>query len=294
MYTWFQNLNDNPRRPKLFYFRGSFGPDYRKTWLKYEFCSGPALKLKYSHGDACDNSYSSQLCIGLFFFTAYLTFFLPRSWYFKRVYGLPENCQFLVDDREYGFYFYNWAFVWSWHAKKNESSRQDPWWMHQYIHIDDIFLGKRETLRDELTSIQNVAFKMGEKTFVMDEIKWVEHRSFRRYIPYFLYHHTYMIVDMKINKPPSFSGKGENSWDCGDDGIYGSHQAWRHARPTWQNRDAMAKLAVNLYVDSVMNSTRRYGGSNDEATGINRDSVYKYIGPIRDATGGVQAEAVFE
>jgi len=258
MNHWFQNLNDN--RKKLFHFRGSFqDKDYRKNFLKYEICSGPNLKLRYG----CSED-GPQWTIGLFFFTAYLT-----SPFLK----IP----FLNSGREYGFYFHEWAFVWSWHSKRFESSSQDPWWMSQYIHLDDLVLGKPERLEHEICEISDVYFKIGNKEFKMDSIVWEENRTFRRHIPYTLYHRTFYSVKMEIKDPPIYSGKGENFWDCGDDGSYGLSAPWNFERPMWDKRDQSAEKAVRYYVDHVMKSVARYGGSTSER-GIRKDLAFEYFG----------------
>lgn len=286
MRFWYQNLKKEDREKKLFNFRGSVGPDdYRKTWFRYQLCSGPSFKLKYQHGEADDGGPSSMLILGFFFFTAYITFYLPERFYFtkKCIATWEGNREFyLIEGREYGFYFYNWAWVWSFHAKINESNSKDPWWMRQYIHIDELILGKTESLKDDLVSIDNVKFMLGDKEFNMDSIKWVRYRRFRRFIPYVLFHRTWYSVDMKIDKPPMRAGKGENSWDCDDDGAFGVHRGWEYEMPTWQNRDACAKLAVDLYVSDFFKDVKRYGGGSDSDRGIQRDAAYKYIGVIRE------------
>jgi len=279
MYNFFQNLNESKK--KLFHFRGAFARDYNSRIFSYEVYTGPALKLKYQHGEAEDLDASSRLTIGLFFITVCLSFYLPDSWYFKRkcVATWDNGREFyIVRGREYGFYFYNWAFVWSWHNKINESSAKDPWWMRQYIHLDELIIGKLERLEDSLIEAENIWFKLGDKEFVMDSIKWERNRSFRRFIPYSLFHRTWYSVKMDIKKPPMVSGKGENSWDCGDDGTFGLSAPWRFdIIPNWTNRQECIRLAIQYYVDGVLKDAFRYGGSSSER-GVNRDSVYSYIG----------------
>lgn len=276
MNFWFQNLNENKKQ--LFAFRGSVGRDWNKTWFSYEFSSGRNLALKYTHGD--DDGLPSRLRLGLGFFTIYLSFSLPKSWYFKRkcIATWDNNREFwITDEREYGFYFYRWAFVWSWHKRPHESSRRDPWWSSAYIHIDDLILGKPECLTDELGSIEDVFFEVGEKEFKMDKIKWDKTRRFRRRIPYSLFHRTFYGVQMEIENPPMIAGKGENSWDIDDDGSFGMSAPWDGPRVTWKNRDECAEIAVRYYVNSALKDARRYGsGSGDR--GISRDDSFQYIG----------------
>jgi hypothetical protein len=255
---WFQNLNE--KKHKLFYFRGSISSsDNNKKYLKYEFSSGRSLKLKYSYGDD-----GPQWTLGLLFFTVYLT---------SPIFRVPS----ISTGRDYGFYFYEWAFVWSWHARQFEHNSSDQWWMHQYFRIDDFFLGKPESLIDELGKEENIWFKIGDKEFKMDSIKWTRGRSFRRHIPYSLFHKTWYSVNMEIEKPPMHSGKGENSWDCGDDGCFGLSAPWNFEPPKWSTTKESAKLAVQYYVEHVLKDAKRYGVSSGER-GIRADLAWEYIG----------------
>lgn len=76
------------------------------------------------------------------------------------------------------------------------------------------------------------------------------------------------------------SGKGENSWDCDDDGTYGLYCCWDKSLPipTWQNTEECLELAVNMYVKGVLKDARRYGTTDKENRGFNLEDVYTYIG----------------
>lgn len=285
MYTWFQNLNEAQTR--LFHFRGSVGAKYNRIWFRYEICSGPSIRLKYQHGEAGDSG--STVSIGLFFITLYLSFSLPDNWYFKRkciaTWENPQREFYLTEGREYGFYFFEWAFVWHFHAKVMESSSSDPWWMHAYICLDELIFGKWELICDEMSRAENEFFKIGNKEFKMDSIQWMRNRRFRQFIPYSFYHQIWYSVKMEIKDPPLHSGKGENSWDCGDDGSYGLSCPWEGEIPGWRNLGVNTKNAVALYVDSVNKTTKRYGGSNSER-GIRADLPWEYVGQKQASSDG--------
>lgn len=53
---------------------------------------------------------------------------------------------------------------------------------------------------------------------------------------------------IEVPKPPQFAGKGENSWDCGDDGIYGMG-----------SRETSPAAVVGDYIKAVLESRERYG-----------------------------------
>lgn len=279
MYAWFQDLREDAKH-KLFFFRGSIGKSYDKQWFKYELCSGPSFKIKYQHGHHSNSE--SMLVLGLFFFTIYLTFFLPNSWYWRRKYTNPTSGRTatFIDDREYGFAIYNWSFVWSWHLKPMEYSYKDPWWMHFTIHFDELLLGRRETLEQRLVEVSDIYFMLGEKEFKIDKASFTKRSGFRRHIPFSLYHKQWYAVDISVERPPQYSGKGENSWDCGDDGIYGIFQEWKGTTPSFGVTNTLAQEVADYYVSGVLKNAKRYGGSSSER-GISSDSVYKYIGRKR-------------
>lgn len=258
MRYWFQNLNDNPNNKKLFYFRGSVGSDFN-DWFRYELCSGFSFRLGIQ-----DSEGAIGISIGFLFFTIYLTLYKV---------GTPK----FLKDKYCNIYWYECAIWWHFLAKKWESSSSDPWWMSGSFHVDDFFLGKSELIRDRWISVENIEFKMGENLFNMDSIKWEKWRRFRRHIPYSLYHKDAIHVEMNIKKPPLYSGKGENSWDCGDDGTYGLSMDWKYLKPTWENKNECARLAIDYYVESVLKNAKRYGGSSSDR-GINKNSIYKFIG----------------
>lgn len=262
MYNWFQNLNKEFGNRQLFYFRGALGPDYKRQWFKYELSSGFAFRLKvkvYPY-------HKLSLSLGLLFFTAYLTipFFSFKRW--------------IKEPLETGFYFYHWSFIWDWMDEEWGNGRQptDAWWKHIYFHIDDFFLGEMEMLEDTLLDADNIKFKLGGKDFVMDSIEWSRRRQFRRYIPYVLWHHSFETVNMKIKDPPMRSGKGENSYDCGDDGSFGLSCQWKGTKPTWSNKSKCAREAVAHYAQHVLEAAAKYGGSKSER-GINKNGKLEFV-----------------
>lgn len=55
-----------------------------------------------------------------------------------------------------------------------------------------------------------------------------------------------------VEHPPAFSGKGENSWDCGDDGIFGCG-----------SKEITPAGAVGDYIKRVVQARERYGPASD-------------------------------
>ena len=248
--------------------------------FRLEVWSGPTLRLEFQRGEAGDGGNECSLCIGAGFFTASLRFPVPEWMLLKRkcIATWDNNREFwLVDGRKYGFYFHEWAFVRSWHAKIHESSSSDPWWMHQYIRLDDLVLGERESVRRELQRERDIWFRLGDKEFKVNRIKWERSKTFRTRIPFALWHRTRYHVEVRIDKPPMRSGKGENSWDCGDDGSFAMSAPWEGPVPRWDSLAEITPLAVAMYVEGVLKDAKRYGGSRGER-GISANDKYEYIG----------------
>lgn len=261
MYNHFQNLKKQDNLKKLFHLRGQLGPDYNKIWLKYELVSGFNFRLSFKI-----KPYNSiSVSLGLFIFTAYLSFpfFSFKKW--------------IKESKETYLYWYDWALVYS--AFQNEWSSKSglPWYKSFYFHVDDFFLGKVETIEADLISAENVWFKIGEKEFVMNSIGWKRRTRIRRHIPYTLWRHTYYSVEMKIDKPPMHQGKGENSYDLGDDGTYGLYSPWDFETPTYHNRKKCIELAVKMYVDGVFKDNKKYGSTSAER-GTKSTDKFEFIG----------------
>lgn len=276
---WFQNLKREGRH--LFHFRGSiyYGEKHKRA-IGYEVCSGPALSFEITHGEAGYDSYSTCLSLGLIFVKIYLTFPLPKWTYeTKKCIATWDNNKefYLVQGRRYGFYWYDWTFWWSFRSKIHESSSSDPKWMRFNFCIPDFLFGRVEVISNEVLSAENVKFKLSGKEFVMNKIIWERRRLLRRHIPMSLYSQEWYSVNMEIDNPPMRSGKGENSWDCGNDGTYGLSASWKFNKPKWDNVAESKKLAVAYYVEGVLKDAKKYGsGSGD--LGIKSSDVFEYVG----------------
>lgn len=271
--TFFHHIRESWHHHRFFWHT-------KKRAYNFEILFDFGLRLEFQRGQAGDCQNNCCLNMTLLFFSLYLTFPLPDRFLEKKkcVATWNDNREFeLVQGRVYGFYFYNWALVWHWHARVHESASSDPWWMHQYICIDDLFLGRRLMVKNELIGAQDCHFKIGEKDFVMNDVRWERISWFRSRIPFSLYHKTLHYVNMDIKEPPMRAGKGEHSWDCGDDSTFGMSRLWGGPTPTWKNRDECAEQAVRIYVEKVFKDAKRYGSARGER-GFSLDDDFKFIG----------------
>jgi hypothetical protein len=131
-----------------------------------------------------------------------------------------------------------------WRDPSGTSSRQnDPWWRHQHcFDFADFFLG-RQTHSKETVETRDVLIPMPEGSYPATvefvRAKWKRPRWFAL---------VKTCADVKIPKGIPFEGKGDNSWDCGEDATFGM---WTPA--------ASIEEAIGKVVSSVLRDRNRYG-----------------------------------
>src|SRR5579883_1140227 len=144
-------------------------------------------------------------------------------------------------DRSFRFYWHNgglWLALW---GDDTESRASDPWWkkMH-HLNFVDLILGKAKYASLDVESFENVVIPLPEKNYLAkvtyETCMWKRPRWFAKVRDY-----SRIEFDKDKNVPPSFPGKGENSWDCGDDHIWQTSCSG-HSIPK----------AIGHYVTSVM------------------------------------------
>jgi len=78
-------------------------------------------------------------------------------------------------------------------------------------------------------------------------------------------------------KPPMRAGKGENSWDCGDDGTYGLTSPYEGPEVTYMNKEQAFEYCCRRYCEGVSKAIHKYGrGSGDIAPP--EEIGFKYLG----------------
>lgn len=273
---FFQNLNESGRH--LFHFRGRIGRTWeRRERFGYEIASGPAFRLMLTNGDE-DRELS--LSLGLLFFTVWLR--LP-GW------SLP----LLARGRQYGFYIHEWE-VWAFFGSKIwESSSRDPWYYQIVIRPIDLLFGRTIYFKDEILSSwgpRRFAFRGRE--FQMDDIKISRQFWFKTRIPFGLYRRELIQMEVKIDKPPMRAGKGENSWDCGDDGSFGLSCRYDGPTPSLANREQVMEWCARKYCENVAKDIKRYGRASDDTA--HREAIgFKYLGRVERAKADTnEAEAI--
>lgn len=155
-------------------------------------------------------------------------------------------------DRTIDVYFFDnaiWYHIWV--GSMASWSRRYPWcrwWRQGSFHFASL-LGKQtyacETLKDGIP----VTIPMPEGAY--HGVAKIERRTWKRR---FWFAKSRVSTSIDCPKGIPFQGKGENSWDCGDDGLFG-----------WGADGASIEHAIAHGVESVLVSRRRYGMPSDSA-----------------------------
>lgn len=215
------------------------GPEIRCEW--HWRISGPRAMLDIGGGD----SDAIGLSLGLGFLTVYLTL-IYWPWHLWLTDKTKRKDQKYGNGREIGFYFYHedWALVFNCWYDPMESHSNDPWWMHNYIHLNDLFLG-RPVYSEKTLMTDRCEVPMPEGGYLATV------RIFESYWKRSRWPWPKRVIRAEItpDKPIPFPGKGENSWDCGEDATHSMTCV----------ADTPLKAAMSLS-ESVMRSRLRYGG----------------------------------
>lgn len=137
---------------------------------------------------------------------------------------------------------HDWSIWWNVWNDDNEWHSKGHWWRRGNFSIDRFVLGRTD-YSSETLQVLEVVVPMPEgnypATVTMAEDTWTRQRWFPKRL-------LRARVDLKI--PIPHHGKGENSWDCGDDAL---HSIGCVASTPEQ---AIAKT-----MEAAMRSRRRYG-----------------------------------
>jgi hypothetical protein len=125
----------------------------------------------------------------------------------------------------------------------------DPWWKRRQFNLDilDLVLGKPKYSEREINSTE-VQIGMPEGSYPAKirifESKWSRPRWFPSYL---------VRSRIEMIKPIPFPGKGENSWDCGEDALFSCIAP-----------ESTVEGAISNVVKSVLEKCRKYGGNDWE------------------------------
>jgi hypothetical protein len=152
----------------------------------------------------------------------------------------------LTDEREFRFAIHDWTIrlgVWE---RSGEWRSSDPWWIRGVsFNLPDFFLGRTKHTNETVGEFV-VSIPMPEGSYPA-KVR-IEHCTWKRPRWFGGINRRDAWVDIPGGIP--FPGKGENSWDCGMDGLFG------YGCSSTKPEDVIAKG-----VQSVMESRRKYAGS---------------------------------
>lgn len=154
------------------------------------------------------------------------------------------------ESRECSLKIHDWAiWITPW-GRSMAWRRSDPWWVRGItIHVKDLLLGRQQCEREDIQAGIPVSIPMPEGVY--PAVANIERMTWKR--PLWLRRsRTYVNVEVPNGIP--FSGKGENSWDCGDDGLFG-----------YSVEGTSLERAIAHGVESVLSSRRRYGAPSEHA-----------------------------
>lgn len=206
MFHW-QNLND----------RIPVGEKYVKGWPKSGRCwlhvGRKTLRFEWSLGPHIGAHLEIDPCnseITAYFGPLFGGFYLSLSGV-----RLPGTRQ-----RTTGFNCYDWRVSTYVLADRNSWSSSDPLWQQWSFDIKDVVLGRRTHVRDVLEPLRETWIPLPEGPY-RATVEVLRQTWTRPRWPLWPCTIRQVAYDIKIPTGIPFSGKGENSWDLGEDGLFG-------------------------------------------------------------------------
>lgn len=146
-------------------------------------------------------------------------------------------------DHRWGITIYGWRMVkWSWRESEWEWKRSDPWWRRFSIDVPDLLLGRTRCVVTEGETMNSVVpMPEGSYPCVLKKRTRTWTRARRPF-----WKKTRVDWDISIDGGIPFMGKGENAWDCGEDGL-------------WGTGGSSPENAVANAVESVLRSRAKHG-----------------------------------
>lgn len=247
--VWFhsQNLNEDKKgNPKGLPIEGrswlSFGKGKREHELRFEWSFRAKYQLAGVSLKTDGDTGGLQLHAGLFPTSLWLTLpiRLPRLMALlkKNVYGQHTFMDVHVATEDV-------VLRWQFGGNDFEWSNKTPKWKNGSFNLSDFALGRRDYEEGE-AEVHSVKIPMPEGAYDATVKLHTDTWRRARWFPVSIHRAT---IDVPVGIP--FPGKGENSYDCGEDATYG------FTGPVESLEDAIGKQ-----VSSVLRNRRRYGGWN--------------------------------
>jgi hypothetical protein len=155
------------------------------------------------------------------------------------------------DHRRIGFRFFDWTFWWSFLENEMSWSSKEPKWMHWNFNFKDAFLGRMRHKQELHGQPIRIWIPLPEGQYLAEA--QYETRTWTRPIwpfwPLKIVRQA-TAVDVHAWHGLPHQGKGENSWDCGTDGLFG-YSADGHS----------IEAAIAKGVEHTLRDRNKYGGA---------------------------------
>lgn len=242
-----QDLNDaDPAGKKRYWWNGRcwWGP-WRLEWVLPR--GGFRFELAVNEGD---DQREWQISIGFpFLFALYLSVRTPWQFPVGHWFEYQGQRTFLNEARHFSVYWHEKALWWTlWADPMGGWSRDSPYWSVTHsLHFDDLVLGKRKHKHVILSDWSDRLIPMPEGCYParmrLEKRTWTRPRW-----PWKPFRIEQVYIQIELPGGVPFEGKGENSYDCGEDGLWGCSSS-----------GTSYEKAISHVVESVLESRRRYG-----------------------------------
>lgn len=228
--AWFDFAEDN-----------EMAPCFRVEWLLGETRLGARIAFKPHDDDTIGAHIGVPLASLFFSMTAKHKRLVYRA--VKWLAGGPTDINEKYGSREIAISFHDGTLYWDLWTDPDGWTNKRPRWRDGHVNFVDLLFGKTDYV-SHVVARDVIVVPMPEGKYTGDctltEDVWTRPRGVARRV-------RRAHIDMK--EPIPFPGKGENSWDCGDDALHGLTTEAR----TFGD-------AIGAVVRDVMNSRFRHGG----------------------------------
>lgn len=160
-----------------------------------------------------------------------------------------EDYEYAGGHRDISIQMSDGTFRWSFWDDTHESRRSDPWWMHGHVDLAELAFGARVVEVTELEA-RDVLVPMPERAYRGKAVR--ELITMRRArLPFWSRQRMRVDIDMEDGEHIWIPGKGENSYDCGDD-----------ATSAMSTTAASIEEAIGKLVQKVLRDRWNRGGSH--------------------------------
>jgi hypothetical protein len=214
---------------------------HRNVCLEWSFWK-PRLSVGIGLADY-DHVLAGHFCIGLVNLYWHLDHYPLYQWIRDRIKRPDEK---YGNGRTIGFTVFDDAIMIDLWNDPMESRGKDPKWWHIYILPKDVVLGRAKYSERVIRSTR-VEVPMPEANYAATVE--VQEATWKR--PRWPWPHRMVRCEITPDVPIPFPGKGENSWDCGEDATHSMTCAATNEQE-----------AVSALVASVLRDRYRHGGKH--------------------------------